>query len=123
MGKKSFVERFRSKNIVDIRTAEKWPSRQRPRGIIIAAPPKFIKEVCRVTRGRHTLMVALYLYHRTCICKSQMVTLPSGLLATFGVTPRTKQRALARLQAVGLVELERANGRTTRVTLLWPPPD
>ncbi len=118
---RSFVERFRSKN-----APPPYPhgcrdgSPVHPRiNRLLGAPFEFVAEVCRLTEGRAALVVALYIYRRVMICNNRTVTLPSGELAELGLARRDKQRALARLQQAGLVELVRAKGRTTQVTLIW----
>ena len=46
------------------------------------------------------------------------VALTSTLLATFGVTPKTGRCVLRRLEAAGLVSVERRSGRSPRVTVI-----
>ena len=46
------------------------------------------------------------------------VALTSTLLATFGVTPKTGRCVLQRLEAAGLVSVERRRGRCPRVSVL-----
>ena len=121
---KSFVERFRSKNaplpyptngMKPLAAATVHPRINR----LLGAPFEFVAEVCRLTEGRAALVVALYIYRRVMVCNSRTVTLPSGELAELGLARQDKQRALARLQQAGLVELVKVKGRTTQVTLIW----
>ena len=65
------------------------------------------------------MVVALLIYRRTVITKDRTVTLPGAELAELGVVRETKRRALAQLEAAGLVQIGRETGQTTKVTLLW----
>jgi hypothetical protein len=87
----------------------------------VGLPWAFLVDVCRLTEGRAALVVAMVIYRRTHVCRSQTVTLPAAELAEVGVTRQRKQEALARLEAAGLVRIEKATGRTAKVTLLWKP--
>ena len=46
------------------------------------------------------------------------VSLSNAALARYGVSRETKRRALAKLEAAGLIKVERRPGRATIVTLL-----
>ena len=121
---KSFTERFRSKNASPPHTAntkqQKPATPGRPRAKrLIGAPFEFVADVCRLTEGRATLVVALCIYRRVQVCDNRTVTLPSGELAELGIVRQNKQRALIKLQRAGLIKVENARGRTTRVTLIW----
>ena len=120
--KKSFIDRFRSKNAPPPRPANgaKPVVTVHPRiRKLLGAPFEFVEDVCRSTEGRTALVVALHLYRRVMICNSLTVTLPSDELAALKVTRQDKQKALIRLQQAGLVKLARVKGRTTQVTLMW----
>jgi hypothetical protein len=121
---KSFTEGFRSRNASQPHTAnttkQKPATPGRPRAKrLIGAPFEFVAEVCRLTAGRATLVVALHIYRRVQICDNRTVTLPSGELAELGIVPQYKQTALIKLQRAGLVKVENETGRTARVTLIW----
>jgi hypothetical protein len=103
-----------------VRAAKAAGKRKRGRRHV-GAPLDFIADVCRRTDGRTTLVVALLIYRRTHVCRSQTVTLPGSELAALGIDPRRKGEALTKLEAVRLVRLERARGRSTKVTLTWQP--
>jgi hypothetical protein len=87
----------------------------------VGVPIQFLVDVCRLTEGRTTLVVALLIYRRTKIARSLTVTLPGSELAMLGINRFRKREALAKLEAAGLIRLERAAGRTTKVTLTWQP--
>ena len=121
---KSFTERFRSKNASPLHTANTkqqkptTPGRRRAKRLI-GAPFEFVADVCRLTEGRATLVVALYIYRRVQICDDRTVTLPSGELDELGIVRQNKQRALIKLQRARLIKVENQSGRTARVTLIW----
>jgi hypothetical protein len=59
----------------------------------VGFPWAFLVDACRLTEGRATLIVALYIYRRTKVCGSLTVTLPaanSQSLALF-VDAKTKR--------------------------------
>ena len=93
---KSFTERFGSRNASPHHAANTkqqkptTPGRRRAKRLI-GAPLEFVSEVCRLTEGRATLVVALYTYRRVQICDNRTVTLPSGELAELGIVPQYKQ--------------------------------
>lgn len=64
------------------------------------------------------LAVLLLVHHRAKLTREDMVRLPSGLLAEFGIDKDGKARALRRLEAAGLVRVERATGRAARIRLV-----
>jgi hypothetical protein len=93
---------------------------QRKRGIrFVGFPLAFLADVCRLTDGRTALVLAVYIYRRTCVCRSRTVTLPAVELADLGITRPRKHEALAKLEAAGLIRVERVAGRTAKVILTW----
>ena len=79
-------------------------------------------DVCRLTDGRATLVVAMYIYRRTQVCRSLTVTLPAAELVEIGIGRQRKHEALAKLQAAKLIKVEGGTaGRTAKVTLTWQP--
>jgi hypothetical protein len=86
---------------------------------LVGFPFAFLVDVCRSTEGRATLVVAALIYRRTRVCNSATVTLPGVELIELGITRPQKFKALARLEAADLIHIEKAAGRSVRVTLLW----
>jgi hypothetical protein len=86
---------------------------------LIGAPMAFVADVCRLTDGRAALVVALLIYRRTHVCKSQTVTLPGEELTAVGINRKRKSEALMKLEAAGFVRLKKTVGRSIRATLLW----
>jgi hypothetical protein len=65
------------------------------------------------------LAVWLLIHFRTRITKRAEVTLPADLLAQIGAGhPGTKARALRSLEDAGLIHVDRAVGRSPRITLI-----
>jgi hypothetical protein len=105
--------------VVDFPSA-KTPRKAKRNQRLVAFPWAFLVDVCRLAKGRTTLVVAAYIYRRTHVCNSQTVTLPGTELIELGIDRSMKRKALARLAAAGLVRVELDTpGRTTKVTLLW----
>jgi hypothetical protein len=89
---------------------------------LVGSPLAFLVDVCRLTEGRTALVVAMLIYRRTHVCRSQTVTLSAGELAELGITRQRKAEALTKLEAAGLIRIERmAAGRAAKVTLAWQP--
>src|SRR5215475_6474644 len=111
MHDRGFTEKFRSKNASRPHTANtkrqkpSTPTRLRAERFM-GAPFEFVADVCRLTTGRTTLVVALCIYRRVQICENRTVTLPTGELAELGIVPQYKQMALIKLRRAGLVEVE-----------------
>jgi hypothetical protein len=95
----------------------------RKRGLrYIGCPLGFLADVYRLTEGRTTLVVALYIYRRMCIENKQTVTPPADELRALGIDRRRKREALSKLQAAGLIKIRKAPvGRPAKVTLTWRP--
>jgi hypothetical protein len=105
----------------EVEEAMRTARRQRGRSYI-HCPWEFLADVCRLTRGRTALVVALCVYRRVLIHRGQAVTLKGAELAELGVDPRRKREALHKLEAVGILQLHQTKpGRKTKVTLLWRP--
>jgi hypothetical protein len=96
-------------------------ARQRKRGRRhVGFPWAFLVDVCRLTEGRTALVVAEIIYRRVHVCRNETVTLPPAELAEVGIDRPQKSRALAKLEAAGLIRIEQGRaGQSSRVTLLW----
>ena len=100
--------------------ATKTAGRKKRGQRLVGFPFTFLADVCRLTEGRATLVVAELIYRRTYVCNSRAVTLPGAELAALGIDRSQKRKALARLEAAGFIRTEKAgSGQATRVTLLW----
>jgi hypothetical protein len=88
----------------------------------IGCPWEFLADVCRHTRGRTALVVAVYAYRQTKVRHNRTVTLSSVELGELGVSRPRRYAALRSLEAAGLVQLHKSSpGQTTAVTMLWKP--
>ena len=86
---------------------------------LVAFPMTFLIDVCRLTEGRTALVLAALIYRRMHVCSSRTVTLPGEELAELEITKQQKSKALARLEAAGLIRIEKSTtGKSARVTLL-----
>jgi hypothetical protein len=103
-----------------VRTSKVAGERERGRRHV-GFPWAFLADVCRLTEGRAALVVAIYIYRRTHVCRSLTVTLPARELAEVGIVRQRKHEALTKLQAARLIKVERIAGRTAKVTLTWQP--
>jgi hypothetical protein len=70
--------------------------------------------------GGSSLAVFIAARHRADVTGAATVTLSSDFLARFGVDKHAKGRALAGLEDAGLITVERASGRSPRITLKRP---
>ena len=52
---------------------------------LVGFPFAFLADVCRLTEGRATLVVAALIYRRTRVCSSATVTLPRAELTELGI--------------------------------------
>jgi len=75
---------------------------------LVAFPWAFLVDVCRLTKGQAALATAALVYRRTHVCRSRTVTLPGAELAEIGVDRKEKYKALAILEAAGLIRLEKS---------------
>jgi hypothetical protein len=67
-----------------------------------------------------TAKVALHLLHQSFKDRRQAVRLASGVLALKGVSRDQKWRALAELEVLGLISVERRPRKSPIITLLYP---
>ena len=61
------------------------------------------------TKRRATSMLALYVLHRAWRYKGEPVTLSNTALEEWGVSRNEKRHALAELEALGLISVDRTN--------------
>ena len=96
------------------------PKEIQKRGRLIGCPTGFLVEVCRLTRGRAAMIVALCIWRQfeRGYRKTATVTLSGRELTELGVSRERKRYALAQLQAVGLIRIEPTPaGQSVKVTL------
>jgi hypothetical protein len=86
----------------------------------LTCPLWWARSVLAVAQSPQQTVVGLLLYEHT--RTDRFVPIPTRLFAEFGIKRQRKYRMLANLEEVGLIKVERGNGRTLRVRLVWPPP-
>jgi len=89
--------------------------RQTPRFIRGPIPLAWLSEACGL--GGKVGQVVLAIWYARGL-NGEPVALTATLLGTFGVTTKTGRSVLARLEAAGLVSVERRRGRSPRVTVV-----
>ena len=95
----------------------------RARGTFIRGPfPLSEVRVVGKLPGK-ALLVWLLIHHRVRMTRQPEITLPNGLLASVGVDPRAKARALMALERAGLVRVRQKPGKTARISLTKTPSD
>ncbi len=63
------------------------------------------------------LAILLTIHHRIDLTGNASITLPSGLLAEFGIRRDAKARGLKQLEQAGLIHVTRSSGRAVRIEL------
>jgi hypothetical protein len=105
-----------------------WQKAEKPKrrsGRHIGCSVSWLAWVLPLVRSKQQLALALYLYRRCSIYRSNTVTVPTRQLAEFGISRWGKMRLLLWLERVGILTIEQTPGQTAKVRLLhWPdPPD
>jgi hypothetical protein len=82
----------------------------------VKVPLWWIREATKAMETPMALVAIELLYARW-KTKSLTFPLPNGRLTKLGINRKTKQRALRRLEAAGLITVEQVPRKTPRVTL------
>ncbi len=101
-----------------------WQKSQRKSDRFIGCPVPWLAWVAPLTKSKEQLIVALYLYRRCCICRSNTVTVPTEELEELGIGRWGKYRMLPLLEQAGVLRItETSRQETLKVRLLhWPDP-
>jgi hypothetical protein len=91
--------------------------RRREADLFIKVPLQWAAAAAKATKTSKAL-VWLLLRHMAWQTKSSTFPFPNGMLRRHGVTRETKRRALAELEAAGLISVRRRHGRASIVTLI-----
>ena len=83
----------------------------------VKVPLWWIEQATRATRSPQAF-VCVWLLHLAWKAGNMTFPLPNGRLTKQGADRRAKRRALANLEAAGLITVEREDGKTPVVTLL-----
>jgi hypothetical protein len=86
------------------------------KGAFVRVPLWWLEQVTRATRTPQAF-VAVWLLHLAWKAGSMTFPLPNNKLAARGAERRMKRRALANLEAAGLITVDRRHGKTPIVTL------
>jgi hypothetical protein len=92
------------------------PAKRKKRDPFVKVPLQSAAAAAKATGGQR-FMVWLYLLHRSWFEKRTTVSLPNGALRKYGISRDIKRKALADLEAVGLVQVDRRPHKNPRVTL------
>jgi hypothetical protein len=101
--------------------AANLPPRRHGKGgkdTFVKVPLWWLEQVTRAVQSPQQAFVAVWLLHLAWKAKSAAFPVPNGQLERYGVGRHTKYRALACLEAAGLISVERPARKTPRVTLL-----
>jgi hypothetical protein len=82
----------------------------------VQVPLTLIETLGRISRDK-TLVVACLLLHEHWRQRGRPVKVPNGMLATLGVGRGAKRRALEKLEAAGLISIERRDNKSPIVTI------
>lgn len=86
------------------------------KGAFVQVPLWWIEQATQVTRTQQAF-VCIWLLHLAWKAKSVTFPLPNDRLAKRGISRTTKRRVLERLEAAGLITVERKHNKTPIVTL------
>ena len=84
----------------------------------IGCPVSWFAWVLPRVKSKEQLALALYLYRRCCVCRSNTVTVPAGQLKQVGLGRWGKYRLLAALEESGVVRIERRGRQAIKVRLV-----
>ncbi len=103
---------------------QKPAKRRRRTGPFIGCPVPWFAWVFPLAKGGNQLGLALYLYRRCCIYRSDAVTVPnSEVTELLGLSRWAKHRALLGLEQAGVIRIIENGRRTVKVQLYhWPNP-
>jgi hypothetical protein len=106
---------------VEIETpaSRKHRERQQTRFLKGPIPISCLAQAHRATGSNDTLAVWLMVIHLCDMARANTTTLPMALLKPFGISRRSRDRALQALQRAAMIRIDvGCPGRATRITLL-----
>ena len=95
--------------------------RRRRKGAFAMVPLQWAADMAKATQTPGALIWILLIY-KAWKTKSTVFPLTNDLLRQYGVHRETKRRVLAKLEASGLIKVERRNRQAPIITLLLKPP-
>jgi hypothetical protein len=91
----------------------------KPEDRLIGCPVSWLRRVLPVVKSPKQLAVAIWLWRRRVICKnSYTFSVPNDELKRLKVSRQIKYRTLARLEAAGVIAIERKEKEALVVTIL-----
>lgn len=90
---------------------------QRIQGRFLRGPISLAQLSAAAKLPGQALSVYLAVHHQSALTRRARVVLPRSLMSQLGISRDAKSRALRQLADAGLIEIESARGRTTRVKL------
>jgi hypothetical protein len=114
-----FVIRHGRRIAVETLPSEAQPSkaRQREADLFVKMPLKWSNAAIKAL-GPPRCFIPIWLQHLAWKNKSMTFTVSNASLAKYGISRGMKRRALPKLEAAGLIKIERQSGRAMVVTLL-----
>jgi DNA-binding MarR family transcriptional regulator len=107
---------FRPTRVVEIET--KWSKQSEERGAARYLVLPLLKEMAAAARlSGKALALLLLIHHRQRVLKKRQVTLPSSLLAQFGIDRSAKSRGLHHLKEAGLIRVSTTPGHSVLIEL------
>ncbi len=108
---------FQPTSVVEVKTVHSRRLKARRAEFSLFGPIRIADIQAASKLGGRCLALLLALHYRRAYTGEHSVTLPSGLLAEFGIDKSAKQRGLKRLEEAGLISAKRTAGHTTLIQL------
>jgi hypothetical protein len=90
----------------------------RPRREPFVQVPLALAARVAAATNNQKMMVWLWLRHQVWKTKRNVVAVPNGAMAEYGISPDVKRAALRQLEAAELITIERRSRKTPIVTML-----
>jgi DNA-binding MarR family transcriptional regulator len=116
---------FRHGRHIEVETldtgAKPSKARRRDANLFIKVPLRLVMAASKTIRTRNALLVLILLQYMAWKARSSTFACPNELMERCGVSRKTKHRALAELEAAGVITVRRQPRRSPIVTLnLYP---
>ena len=85
--------------------------------MFVKVPLRWVKAASEATLSGSALAVLILLAHMAWEARSSTFTCPNGLMERHGITREAKRRALVKLEAAGLIAVQRQARHSPVVTL------
>jgi hypothetical protein len=108
---------FRHGQEIDVDTIISTTKPKRRDHLFAQVPLQLAAKVAKLTRG-HQFFVWIWLQHLAWKTKSRTFTVSNSALTQYGISRKTKWRALESLETAGLISIERFENKAPIVTLI-----